>query len=699
MNVNPKIVISYSIRRYLSPPSDQQFWDQVVSIKNINPAQLSLVIRKYIDFEYIAQHPLIPGDKLLVEYIQSFDGQEEDFPLTEGILEYERRWFTPDDNDFYNRVIYEAEIVDLKERISQLQNDLNQAVRAKNDFVMRDYELVRTLGKGGFGTVSLVRHKLSTALFAIKRLNKLDPHDQENILREISSLAPITHPNVIRYQHSFNANGLLYLVMEYCPKGSLDDLLARQRVLDEERLTEVFLTLTKTLGYIHKKGIIHHDIKPSNILFDAEGNLKISDFGCINTNIGTRSYTAPELYSGAVYVTDPRTDIFSLGVTLMKCAIGYNPFLSKTPDEIEMMLKMAKLPIQHLPYWLQDTIYKAVNVNLGVRFQSMEEFHGALLHRNIPKFLTPQDIELEKSAARLSQMIKTRKWMRARNFISFYPMLEQNLNLIINAGKYYLQTHQLGKARLSFENALKLNPHAGIEKQLAEVYLQAGETNKATTILTNYVNRNFTDMEAHNQLLYVYFLSGRWELGLEQAELVLKLFPKESLFANNFNLFCILTGLDGLQIPRGSLDQSFSSYNQSVLDKNIPASWFTDGEPSLKSKLLFQEYRFKDISKNTNTIEVTVSGKLNRVSEPIVTFGRHEYDYNSFSMFKGTSISRRHFLIVNMKNNVWLYDLSSATGVYIDGHKVHGKAFLLGLHKVAFGNTIIEVKSDSEKLI
>lgn len=699
MPFNPYYLIATSIRRYLNPPGDQEFWNEVKAFTKMTPDDLLLVISKYIDLDFIDQNPLIHGDRLLVDYLRTLGGQTEDFPITEGLAEYEKKWFTPDDNDFYNRLIYESEIEELKKKNLDLKLRLDDAIKAKNDFVMRDYELVRALGIGGFGTVSLVRHKLSNALFAIKRLHSTSPENQENILREISSLAPITHPNIIRYQHSFNANGLLYLVMEYCPGGSLQDLLDIERRLDEDRLTEVFLTLTKALSFLHKKGIVHHDLKPSNILIDGENILKISDFGCINTDFGTPAFIAPELSHSLSYISDPRTDIYSLGVTLMVCALGYNPFAKKSPDEIEMMLKLANLPLHILPYWLQDTIYKAVNIDLNARFQSMDEFHTALLNRNIPRILSIQDIELEKAAARLNMMIRTRRWTQARNFVSFYPGIEQNLNLVINTGTFYLKTHQLDKARSCFEKALKLNPNAGIEKQLAEVYLQAGDPNKATTILTNYVNRNFSDIEAHNQLLYAYFISERWELGLEQADLVTQLFPKESLFVNNFNLFCILTGNLWQRILTTPPDTSFSKYNLNVYNQNTPAAWYAEGKPALKSKLLFQEYKFRDIHKNRNTLEVSVSGKTYRISEPIITFGREGYDYNTFSTFNGTSISRRHFLLINMKNNVWLYDLDSATGVYIDGQRVKNKAFLLGLHKLEFGNFEIEVKSDSEKLI
>src|SRR5690606_23528203 len=120
------------------------------------------------------QHRLLqPADELLFSYIQSLDGQP-DFPKNELIEEYEKRYFTPDDDDFYNRVIYENQILQLKEDINKLKSELNEAVAAKANFIKRDYEWIRYLGAGGFGSVSLVKHRISEQLFAAKRLKEVD---------------------------------------------------------------------------------------------------------------------------------------------------------------------------------------------------------------------------------------------------------------------------------------------------------------------------------------------------------------------------------------------------------------------------------------------------------------------------------------------------------------------------------------------
>jgi tetratricopeptide (TPR) repeat protein len=294
-------------------------------------------------------------------------------------------------------------------------------------------------------------------------------------------------------------------------------------------------------------------------------------------------------------------------------------------------------------------------------------------------------------------LIKTKKWMKAKAFVEAHPFIRKNLNLSLNAGKLYLNTHKIKKAEGYFENALELNPHTNLEKLIAEVYLQSGQAVKASSILTGYINRNFNDLEAHIQLLYSYFLSERWELGYEQSKLLLDVFPKDDIIKNNHAVFCFL--LDKINdFPETKFDKSFGQYNYQVFSNNNPQSWYKLKSPNLSDKLLFQEYKFRHISKSPNSLEIITNGETFNISDSIISFGRKGFEYNTFSEFEGISVSRRHFVIINMKNNVWLYDLNS-TGVYVDEKRVNQKTFLLGLHKIKFGNFEVELKTDDKILL
>ncbi len=697
MNHTPDFIIAKTVSRYLNPPDDKSFWRKYQQLNEKTPHNLMQLITSFITVNEMEQKLLQKGDSMLFEYILALNGNTS-FPESDKILNFEKEHFTPDDNDFYNRVIYEKEIAELKNEVQLLKLKLKIAVNEKKHLFKKDYEFIQELGKGGFGTVSLVKHTISNQMFAIKRLTQIDANKQSTIKKEIETLASLGHPNVIGFRTAFNFENSLFLVMEYCPKGTLLERLNLKGRIHEEEIVNLFLTLTKAFDFLHGKNIIHHDIKPSNILFGEDNNVKISDFGCANSDVGTRVYLPPEADLIYGYKPSPKSDIFSLGVMLMECALGYHPFVGKTGEEKIEMIKSANLPISILPFWLQDTILKALHFDPFSRFDSMKEFHNALIKRNIPQFLNKKIIKLENDASRLSWMVQNRKWVKANRFINTHPEIDKNLNLIVNTGIFYLRTHDIKNAKYCFESALKLNPEANIEKQIAEVYLQLGETSKAFSILTGYVNRNFSDIEAHNQLLYAYYLSGKWELGLQQSLLLRDVFTTEKIIKNNLALFSVLLG-DYLYLPDDTEETGeFCRYNIDVFQNNMPSCWCSDGNPSLFSKLLFQEFTFRKIENSVNELEITIGGEVFKSKEQIISFGRQGFNQNTFSQFKGTSISRRHFVIVNMKNNVWLYDLES-TGVFVDGTRVNKKYFLLGFHKIKFGNYEIEIKTDTGLLI
>jgi len=180
--------------------------------------------------------------------------------------------------------------------------------------------------------------------------------------------------------------------------------------------------------------------------------------------------------------------------------------------------------------------------------------------------------------------------------------------------------------------------------------------------------------------------------------LSIAIFPRERIVENNNLLFSILLKKKKHEISPSINSSPFYNYYFNVLKKNYPSTWILNGRPTLESKLIFQEYKFRNIENSINEIEIRINDELIRTKDAIISFGREGYACNTFSSFEGNSVSRRHFVIVNMKNNVWLYDLDS-TGVYVDRKRVNKKYFLLGLHKIKFGNYEIEINTDSSKLL
>jgi len=568
---------------------------------------------------------------------------------------------------------------------------------SQNTLLNHGFKYISMLGKGGFGEVVKVKHLISNQFYAVKKLINGKHRNNINILREIQTISKIENPNIINYKYSFIEDNELYLVMEYCPRGSLYDLLKKKRKLDIEYATNLVLRLTHTLSLLHNQGFIHHDIKPANILFTEE-KVKITDFGTVNTKIGTIVYSAPEMLIGNASIDDPRVDIFSLGLTFMECLSGVNP-LSKTSSINEqcLLVKNANYPINVLPYWIQQLLLKACHYNPNSRFQTMLEFHNAILRRHIPQVITEHRLNSEKQIAKLKMLLVGRKWNKARKFIELHD--NNAIGFLIQKGKYNLSINNLTLAKDCFEKVLIKDRNAPIEKQIAEIYLQHNEPSKAATILQGYINNHFYDVEAHNQLLFSYFLSDQWELGVEQADFLIKQFPKELLiFQNNKNIFNLLLGneIDDNDIP--TKRNAIGHYNYNVVNDNTPLSFEPNNKTILKSKLLFYEYRFKNLIKGSNTITIEINNTVNECNDYIITFGRKGYDYNTFSSFDDNRVSRRHFVIMNQKNNVWLYDISTL-GTKIDGKKVNRIAFLLGRHSISFGNQEIIIKSDSNLLL
>jgi serine/threonine protein kinase len=179
------------------------------------------------------------------------------------------------------------------------------------------YQYIKDLGEGGFGKVFLAKEKVSNRFVAIKQLNNTNKENQEDIIHEIEVVSKFESPNIVAYYHHFWQDELLFLVMEYCPGGSLRDKI-KQDNIQANQVFNWIQTLSQCLGNVHEKGIIHHDIKPDNILFSENGTIKISDFGIANTGGGTRAYMSPEALNwDSNSKVDPRVDIYAMGVMLM----------------------------------------------------------------------------------------------------------------------------------------------------------------------------------------------------------------------------------------------------------------------------------------------------------------------------------------------------------------------------------------------
>ncbi|XP_068239188.1 uncharacterized protein [Palaemon carinicauda] len=200
------------------------------------------------------------------------------------------------------------------------------------DAVEDNVDIIKPLGKGGFGEVFLM--KRNGRHVVLKKVDLKDLNDKGRTLsvQEMKLLEGLNHPNIVFYEGGYRKNECLHIFMEYCEGGDLARQIEMKKVEEslfpEGQVLSWTLKITEGLSYIHDRKIIHRDIKPANIFLSATGTIKIGDFGIArvlgddttrgSTMIGTAKYTAIEVMNGGGFTT--KADMFSLGCTVYELA-------------------------------------------------------------------------------------------------------------------------------------------------------------------------------------------------------------------------------------------------------------------------------------------------------------------------------------------------------------------------------------------
>jgi mitogen-activated protein kinase kinase 1 len=210
---------------------------------------------------------------------------------------------------------------------------------------LADIDIVKVVGKGNGGMVQLVQHKWTNQFFALKVIQmNIEESMRKQIAKELKINQAAQCPYVVACYQSFYDNGVISIILEYMDGGSMADLLNKVKTIPEPYLSAICKQVLKGLMYLHhERHIIHRDLKPSNLLINHIGEVKITDFGVsaimentsgqANTFIGTYNYMSPERINGSQRGYNYKSDIWSLGLILLECALGRFPYTP--PDQSE----------------------------------------------------------------------------------------------------------------------------------------------------------------------------------------------------------------------------------------------------------------------------------------------------------------------------------------------------------------------------
>src|SRR4051812_43224498 len=255
--------------------------------------------------------------------------------------------------------------------------------------IIGKYKILSTIGSGGFGTVYLAEDTWIDKKVALKVPHKQGV-DFGELLREPRLLASLNHPNIVTVLTAEKQENVFFIVMEFVPGQTLESLIARDGPLDIARALDYTCQISNAVDHAHRQGVLHRDLRPSNVLVGDSGLVKVADFGTSRfleiaahgtTIIGSPPYMAPEQFQGkAVFASD----IYSLGVTMYQMLTGVLPYDTPSPADLERLMKgelltAPRLKNPRIPKSINDIVLKALAPEIHARYQRAGELMDDVL--------------------------------------------------------------------------------------------------------------------------------------------------------------------------------------------------------------------------------------------------------------------------------------------------------------------------------
>jgi beta-lactam-binding protein with PASTA domain len=257
------------------------------------------------------------------------------------------------------------------------------------------YEVLSRIGAGGMADVYLARDQLLGRQVAVKLLHHRFAEDQEFVerfRREASSAASLSHPNVVAIFDRGEWDGTYYIAMEYLPGRSLKAVVREHGPLDPAAAIDIVIQILLAARFAHRRGVIHRDLKPHNVILDEEGRAKVTDFGIARAGasdmtltgsiMGTAQYLSPEQAQG--HAVSASSDIYAVGIVLYELLTGVVPFDGETAVTIALKQVSATPPPPSalgggaITAELDAVVLRALAKDPAERFADAEEFIAAL---------------------------------------------------------------------------------------------------------------------------------------------------------------------------------------------------------------------------------------------------------------------------------------------------------------------------------
>ena len=354
------------------------------------------------------------------------------------------------------------------------------------------FTIIEEIGRGGMATVYKATQNNLNRLVALKVIHKNLVHYKEfleRFHREAQLSASLSHHNIVTIYDEGSENGIHYIAMEYLEGVDLHHIIQEKGRLKIDEAINIIAPIAEALNYAHNKGIIHRDIKSSNIIISLNGRPVLTDFGIAHAAsttkltqsgmvIGTPDYMSPEQAIGGE--VDAQSDLYSLGIVLYECITGILPFRGDTPiSTIYKIINNDLEPINKIvldaPKWIESIVKKVLAKNKKDRFKNGDDFSQALKSRKeqTGNFqIKPSDETIKISHEDFEKL--NRKYHPSR-YLKSYSFMGLTAVVLFSVMGYFLYSQGFFPFNKNGINNSNWNTLSDIEKKRVELLLEEGD--------------------------------------------------------------------------------------------------------------------------------------------------------------------------------------------------------------------------------